>query len=151
LSLVIGLGFFICHGRSFTPRTTGLSFPSFRSFGKFFRALSARPHQRRAHPLLHTRSKIFFSRDFASPHSTHQAGLTSPGCRDDLTRQGPGTCDRLAASFYEKDSLEVTDIKFRIDPLRFWLVTLKKARGRLGIYAVLLRDGQSWKRKTERV
>jgi len=33
-----------------------------------------------------------------------------------------------AASFYEDDFLEATDVEFRIDPLRFWLVTFKKAQ-----------------------
>ena len=33
-----------------------------------------------------------------------------------------------AASFYEDESLEVADVELLIDPLRFWLVTFKRAR-----------------------
>ena len=46
-----------------------------------------------------------------------------------------------AASFYEDDSLEVADIEFRIEPLRFWLITFKKAGGDEALYAVVLPDG----------
>jgi len=44
-----------------------------------------------------------------------------------------------AMSFYEDESLEVADIEFRIEPLRFWLVTFKKTDEIF--YAVLLPDG----------
>jgi hypothetical protein len=46
-----------------------------------------------------------------------------------------------AASFYEDESLEVADIEFRSDPLRFWLVTFKKAGTDESFYAVVLPDG----------
>jgi hypothetical protein len=46
-----------------------------------------------------------------------------------------------AASFYEDDSLEVADVEFRIEPLRFWLVTLKKVGTDEAFYAVVLPDG----------
>jgi hypothetical protein len=49
-------------------------------------------------------------------------------------------CD-WAASFYEDESLEVADVEFRIDPLRFWLVTFKKAGTDESFYAVVLPDG----------
>ena len=46
-----------------------------------------------------------------------------------------------APSFYGDDSLEVADIEFRIDPLRFWLITFKKAGTDEVFYAVMLPDG----------
>ena len=46
-----------------------------------------------------------------------------------------------AASFYEDDFLAVTDIEFRIDPLRFWLVTFRKTAAEEEFYAVVLPDG----------
>ena len=46
-----------------------------------------------------------------------------------------------AASLYEDGTLEVADIEFRIDPLRFWLVRFKKAGTDEEFYAVVMPDG----------
>jgi hypothetical protein len=45
-----------------------------------------------------------------------------------------------AASFHEDESLEVTDIEFRIDPLRFWLVMFKKVGTDEAFYSMVLPD-----------
>ena len=46
-----------------------------------------------------------------------------------------------AMSFYEDESLEVADIEFRIEPLRFWLVTFQKRGTDEVFYAAVLPDG----------
>ena len=46
-----------------------------------------------------------------------------------------------AMSFYGDESLEVADIEFRIEPIRFWLVTLRKPGTDEAFYAVVLPDG----------
>jgi hypothetical protein len=46
-----------------------------------------------------------------------------------------------AMKFYRDRSLEVVDLEFEITPLRFWLVTLKKAGANETFYAAALPDG----------
>jgi hypothetical protein len=43
--------------------------------------------------------------------------------------------------FYRDRSLEVVDLEFEMTPLRFWLVTLKKAGANETFYAAALPDG----------
>jgi len=45
-----------------------------------------------------------------------------------------------AASFYDDDSLEFSNLEFRTEPLRFWLVTFKTETDE-EVYAVVLPDG----------
>jgi hypothetical protein len=54
-----------------------------------------------------------------------------------------GIASDWAQSFYQDESLdlEVADIELRTNPLRFWLVTLKKAGTDEAFYAVVLPDG----------
>ena len=44
-------------------------------------------------------------------------------------------------NFYRDRSLEVVWLKFEIQPLRFWLITFKKAGTNEAFYAVELPDG----------
>jgi hypothetical protein len=44
-------------------------------------------------------------------------------------------------NFYRDRSLEVVGLKFEIQPLRFWLITFKKAGTNKAFYAVELPDG----------
>ena len=44
-------------------------------------------------------------------------------------------------NFYRDRSLEVAGLKFEIQPLRFWLITLRKAGTNEAFYAVELPDG----------
>ena len=44
-------------------------------------------------------------------------------------------------NFYRDRSLEVVGLKFEIQPLRFWLITFKKAETNEAFYAVELPDG----------
>ena len=46
-----------------------------------------------------------------------------------------------AMNFYRDRSLEVAELKFEIQPLRFWLITFKKAGTNEAFYAVELPDG----------
>jgi len=46
-----------------------------------------------------------------------------------------------AMNFYRDRSLEVVGLKFEIQPLRFWLITFKKAGTNEAFYAVELPDG----------
>jgi len=46
-----------------------------------------------------------------------------------------------AMNFYRDRSLEVVALKFEIQPLRFWLITFKKAGTNEAFYAVELPDG----------
>ena len=46
-----------------------------------------------------------------------------------------------AMNFYRDRSLEVGGLKFEIQPLRFWLITFKKAGTNEAFYAVELPDG----------
>jgi hypothetical protein len=46
-----------------------------------------------------------------------------------------------AASFYQDDSLEVSDVELRIEPIRFWLVTFKSVATDEVSYAAVLPDG----------
>jgi hypothetical protein len=46
-----------------------------------------------------------------------------------------------AMKFYRDRSLEVVGLTFEIQPLRFWLITLKTARTNEVFYAVELPDG----------
>jgi hypothetical protein len=46
-----------------------------------------------------------------------------------------------AMKFYRDRSLEVIGLRFETDPLRFWLVTLKKLGANETFYAVALPDG----------
>ena len=52
-----------------------------------------------------------------------------------------GIASDWAQSFYDDDSLKVADIELRIEPLRFWLVTFKKAGTDEEFYVVVLPDG----------
>src|SRR5215831_20647723 len=46
-----------------------------------------------------------------------------------------------AMNFYRDRSLEVVGLKFEIEPLRFWLITFKKAGANEAFYAVALPGG----------
>jgi hypothetical protein len=46
-----------------------------------------------------------------------------------------------AMNFYRDRSLEVVGLEFEVEPLRFWLVTFKKAEANEAFYAVALPDG----------
>ena len=46
-----------------------------------------------------------------------------------------------AVSFYDDDSLEAANIEFRINPLRYWLVTFKDPGTDESFYAAVLPDG----------
>jgi hypothetical protein len=46
-----------------------------------------------------------------------------------------------ATNFYRDKSLEFAGLKFKIEPLRFWLVTFKKSHTGEAFYVVVLPDG----------
>src|SRR5262249_33020941 len=57
--------------------------------------------------------------------------------RDDIIE----SASKWAAGFYDDDFLEVADVESRMNPIRFWLVTLKNAVTDETFYAVVLPDG----------
>jgi hypothetical protein len=64
------------------------------------------------------------------------------GRRRDVSRdQVIELASEWAASFYNDESLDVADVELRIEPIRFWLVTFKKAGTDDAFYTVVLPDG----------